>query len=68
MPIDRKFDYGILGGAGVEFIIRRKHSIMLEGRYYFGLGNIYKDSKRDFFAASRNQSIEISLKYMIRVR
>ena len=48
MPIDRKFDYGILGGAGVEFIIRRKHSIMLEGRYYFGLGNIYKDSKRDF--------------------
>ncbi len=68
MPIDRKFDYGIAGGAGIEFIVKRKHSFLLEGRYYFGLGNIYKDSKRDFFAASRNQSIEVTLKYMIRVR
>ena len=66
--IERKFDYGIAGGAGVEFIVKRKHSFMLEGRYYFGLGNIYKDSKRDFFAASRNQSIEVTLKYMIRVK
>lgn len=68
MPIDRTFDYGIAGGVGMEFIVKKRHSIMLEGRYYFGLGNIYKDSKRDFFAASRNQSIEITLKYMIRVR
>lgn len=68
MPIDRTFDYGIAGGAGMEFIVKRRHSFMLEGRYYFGLGNIFKDSKRDFFSASRNQSIEITLKYMIRVR
>lgn len=68
MAIDRKFDYGIAGGAGMELVIKRKHSIMLEGRYYFGLGNIFKDSKRDFFAASRNNSIEITLKYMIRVK
>ncbi len=68
MPVDRKFDYGIIGGAGVEFIVKRRHSFMLEGRYYFGLGNIYKDSKRDFFSASRNQSIEVTLKYMFRVR
>lgn len=67
MAIDRKFDYGIAGGAGIEFIIKRRHSFMLEGRYYFGLGNIFKDSKRDYFAASRNNSIEITLKYMIRV-
>lgn len=68
MAVDRKFDYGIVGGAGMELVIKRRHSIMLEGRYYFGLGNIFKDSKRDFFAASRNNSIEISLKYMIRVK
>lgn len=68
MAVDRKFDYGIVGGAGMEIVIKRRHSIMLEGRYYFGLGNIFKDSKRDFFAASRNNSIEISLKYMIRVK
>lgn len=68
MPVDRTFDYGIAGGAGIEFIVKRKHSFLLEGRYYFGLGNIFKDSKRDFFAASRNQSIEVTLKYMIRVK
>lgn len=66
--VERKFDYGIAGGAGIELIVKRRHSIMLEGRYYFGLGNIFKDSKRDFFAASRNQSIEVTLKYMFRVR
>lgn len=66
--IERKFDYGIAAGAGIELIVKKKHSFMLEGRYYFGLGNIFKDSKRDFFSASRNQSIEVTLKYMIRVR
>lgn len=66
--VERKFDYGIAAGAGIEFIVKKKHSFLLEGRYYFGLGNIFKDSKRDFFAASRNQSIEVTLKYMIRVR
>ncbi|MCM1077302.1 MAG: PorT family protein [Bacteroides sp.] len=68
MDIDRKFDYGIAGGAGLELIIKRRHSIMLEGRYYFGLGNIFNDSKRDYFAASRNQSIELTLKYMFRMK
>ena len=68
MNIDRRFDYGIAGGVGVEFNIKKRHSFMLEGRYYFGLGNIFKDSKRDFFSASRNQSIEVTLKYMFRIK
>lgn len=65
--IENKFDYGIAGGAGIEFFINRRNSIMIEGRYYFGLGNIFKDSKRDFFAASRGSSIEITLAYLFRL-
>lgn len=65
--IENKFDYGIAVGAGMELCMKGKHSFMLEGRYYFGLGNIFRDSKRDFFAASRGMSIEIALSYMIRV-
>ncbi len=68
MAIERKFDYGIAAGAGIEFIVGRRHSFMLEGRYYYGLGNIFNDSKRDYFSASRGMSIEITLGYMIRVR
>ena len=65
--IENKFDYGIAGGAGIEFFINRRNSVQLEGRYYFGLGNIFNDSKRDFFAASRGWSIEITLGYMFRL-
>ncbi len=68
MDIQNKFDYGIAAGAGVELIIKRRHSFFLEGRYYYGLGNIFKDSKRDFFSASRGMSIEVTLAYMFRVR
>ena len=68
MEVKNKFDYGILGGAGIELIIARRHSIMLEGRYYFGLGNIFPSAKKDVFSASRNTSIEVSLGYMFRVK
>ncbi|MDE6065236.1 MAG: PorT family protein [Duncaniella sp.] len=67
MDIQNKFDYGIAGGAGVEFFINRRNSLLLEGRYYFGLGNIFKATKRDYFASSRSTSIEISLAYLFRV-
>ena len=68
LPVKNKMDYGILGGAGVEFVIARRHSIMLEGRYYFGLGSIFSSKKRDPFSASRCTSIEVSLGYMFRVK
>ncbi len=68
MEISSKFDYGIAGGLGVELFLKPKHSIMLEGRYYYGIGNIFPDSKRDFFQASRGMSIEVTLGYFFRVR
>lgn len=63
MEIANKLDYGICGGIGFEFYVAPRHSILLEGRYYFGLGNIYPATKADFFGASRNMSIEITLGY-----
>lgn len=67
MDIQNSFDYGIAGGVGIEFFINRRNSVQLEGRYYFGLGNIFNASKRDYFAASRGSSIEVTLSYMFRV-
>lgn len=68
MEITNRFDYGISGGAGIEFILKRKHSLLLEGRFYYGLGNIFPAAKKDYFSASRGMSIEVTLAYMIRVR
>lgn len=68
MDISNKFDYGISAGLGMEYIMKRKHSFMLEGRLYYGLGNIFPSAKKDYFSASRGMSIEITLGYMFRVR
>lgn len=68
MKISNKFDYGITAGAGVEFIIARRHCIALEGRYYYGLGNIFPSTKKDYFSASRGSSILVTMSYMFRIK
>ena len=42
---DNKFDYGLLGGAGMEFDTGIG-SFALEARYYFGLGDAYDNSRK----------------------
>ncbi len=68
LAVKNKFDYGICAGAGVEFTIKKKHSFLLEGRYYYGLGNIFSARKKDEFSASRGTSIQVSLGYMFRLK
>ena len=64
MPIENKFDYGITGGAGLEFSNPKLGHFLLEGRYYFGLGNIYGNSHEDFFAKSNHGAIVIKMSYL----
>lgn len=68
LKIKNRFDYGITGGAGVEFIIKKRHSVLLEARYYYGLGNIFPSSKADEFSASRGSTIMVNLGYMYRLK
>ncbi len=68
MAVYRKLDYGITGGAGIEFRIRRKYSLMVEGRYYFGIANVFSSKRGDTFGASRNNSIEITAAWMFRLK
>lgn len=68
MDIKNRVDYGIVGGGGIEIRFHDRHSLMLEGRYYFGLGNIFPSAKKDEFSASRVTSVEISLAYMFRLK
>ena len=68
MEIKNKVDYGITAGLGCELKIGRRNSIFIEGRYYYGLGNIYSSSKRDEFSASRGTSIIASLGYYFHLK
>ena len=64
MAVENTFDYGIAAGAGLEFSHRRLGHFLVEGRYYYGLGNIYGNSKRDFFARSNFGNIIIKFTYL----
>ena len=64
MKVENKFDYGIAAGAGIEAHIKHVGRFQLEARYYYGLGNIYGDSKRDYFAQSAHGTITIKAAYL----
>ena len=64
MPVENKFDYGIAGGLGMEYSNPVLGHFLLEARYYFGLGNIYGNTKRDYFAKSNQSNIVIKASYL----
>lgn len=61
MDVSKRFDYGIQAGLGYEFRFNPEWSMQLSGSYYFGLGNIFPDTKSDTFETSSNQHIMITL-------
>lgn len=64
MGIERKFDYGITAGLGVE-VSTSLGRFLLEGRYYYGLSDIFKNSKKDTFGRSNNGTIVAKVTYLI---
>ena len=64
MPVEKKIDYGIVLGGGLEYAHRRLGRFELEGRYYYGLGNIYGSSKRDYFGKSNFGNIIVKATYL----
>lgn len=59
LEVSNKVDYGIQAGLGYEFKFTNSTSFQLQGRYYFGLGNIFPDAKGNYFEESSNRSIQI---------
>jgi hypothetical protein len=64
MKVENKFDYGIAAGVGMELATKNLGRFTLEARYYYGLGNIYGDSKRDYFGSSNYGTIIIKLGWL----
>lgn len=64
LAIQRKFDYGIVGGLGLEYSHPKVGHFIIEGRYYYGLGDIYNNSKRDYFGRSNLGNIVVKLTYL----
>ena len=64
MSVKNKFDYGIAVGAGLEFSRPKIGHFLLEARYYYGLGNIFGNSKADTFGKSNNGSMMVKVSYL----
>ncbi len=64
MAVENKVDYGIAVGAGLEYSNRHLGHFLVEGRYYYGLGNIYGNTKRDYFGRSNFGQIVIKFTYL----
>ena len=61
-------DYGITGGLGGEFSINHRNSIYIEGRFYYGLGNVFPNGRQDPFRGSNSMNISICAGYWFRVK
>jgi hypothetical protein len=66
-PVQNTFDYGLCGGFGYLFYIR-KNVFQLDTRFYYSLSDIYSNAKRDYFAASKNLNVSANLGWLIQVK
>lgn len=64
MAVENKLDYGIAAGLGLEYSHPKVGHFQIEARYYYGLGNIYGDSKKDYFGKSNFGNIMVKLTYL----
>ena len=64
MKVENSFDYGIAAGLGMELSTPRLGHFLIEARYYYGLGNIYGATKRDYFSKSNLGNIVLKFTYL----
>lgn len=68
LDIKNKFDYGICAGAGMELNIGSRQSLLLEGRFYYGLNDAFSNHKTDVFSGSNTMSVLVTLGYLYRLK
>ena len=61
--VENKFDYGLLGGLGLELSTKAGH-FLLEGRYYYGLADFWGSLKKDDFGRSGHSYMGVKLTYL----
>ena len=64
MPVEKKFDYGITFGLGMDVSTKKGHHFTLEGRYGLSLSNIFNATKQDTFSRSANNVITVKVAYL----
>lgn len=68
LDIENRFDYGICAGAGMELNLNTKQSLLLEGRFYYGLTDVFANHKSDVFSSSNSMTIMVTLGYFYKIK
>ena len=68
MDVKYRVDYGICAGLGVELQATPRNAFALEGRFYYGLHDVFANHKSDVFSASNGLSLQITLAYKYRLK
>jgi len=68
LDIKNRFDYGISAGVGMELGLNQRSSLLLEGRFYYGLNDVFSNHKTDTFSGSSTMSIMVTLGYFYRLK
>ncbi len=64
MTVENSMDYGVAFAVGMEFSNRKLGHFIVEGRYYYGLGNMFGSTKRDYFGSSNFGNIIVKFTYL----
>jgi hypothetical protein len=67
MLADKRFEWGIGGGPGLELRTRIGY-FLLEGRYYYSLSDFYNTRHQDVFSKASSQMISVRLTYLMPLR
>lgn len=59
--VENKFDYGITAALGFEYSHPKIPHLAIDVRYYYGLGDFYENSKRDYFGRSNFGNIVVKV-------
>jgi len=65
--VENPFQYGIVGGAGLELQLGRT-VLGLEGRYCYQLSNIFNDAIGEYFNTSSIQTISLNVFFLFQVK
>ena len=67
MEVKNRLDYGICFGAGMELNLNARHSVLLEGRFYYGLTDVFPNHKTDVFSSSNPMTVSVTAGYFFRL-
>lgn len=68
LEVQKKFEYGITGGLGMDVSTKNGHHFLVEGRYFYSLSDMFGNSKQDPFGRSANTTIIAKVSYLFDVK